>query len=70
MRTIRIKNTSRAAEQLYRASIPSCVIEDILGKTFEVEENTNSFHVPSSAFVGKPVEWQVPTECVELVTKE
>lgn len=67
---IRIKKDLETARCLLdKLSLPSSVVEEILGKTFVCGSYEEPFQIP--ARLGESVGmWSIPAECVEILSLE
>ena len=61
-----IKNTVDSAKRLYNANVPTAVINELLGKTVDASSDLTV----QALFVGQLTEWNIPAECVTILSKE
>ena len=61
---VRVKLEARNA--LFKANVPTFVIDGILGKEVESDESLNV----NFDWLGQHTTWSIPAECVEIVTTE
>jgi hypothetical protein len=62
---IRIKNDDLTRSALLNDSVPLIVLEDLLGKTFNVVEG--DLFTIRTEFLGKPCVWSIKPELTEIV---
>lgn len=63
--TIRVKNTPEAIRAMIKVTVPTFVIEKILGREMPSDDG---LHVECD-WLGQHTEWCLPAEAVEIVTK-
>ena len=62
---VKIKNTAITAQKLFKANVPTFVINDIIGKEVDADEHLNI----QFDWLGKPSTWNIPADCVEILVK-
>lgn len=62
---VKVKNTIDSARALVKASVPTVVIDQILGKVVEVDEHNNV----TLPWNGQPVSWNLPSECLQITNQ-
>ena len=65
---LKVKNDLLTARLLLEgASVPSQVVDQILGREFIVPDNAQDLFQVTVEWLGKPSTWSLPAECVELI---
>lgn len=65
-KTIRVLKTTQAIRALFKANVPSFVVEKIVGMELPADDSCNVEY----EWLGRQTMWCLPPDAVELVTKQ
>lgn len=63
---VKIKNTAETAQKLFKANVPTFVINGILGKNVEADDHG---HVMFD-WIGQHTTWSIPADCMEILVEQ